>query len=146
MTPNRIVAVLTPLVFAPAAGAVAAWVAKHAPGVDLSKDELTNIFIAGALIALAPAVQWLHGWQKHEARLAQTESDVAVATAAAAVGALALPAAMDEPADETAEEPEGEEEAPLDALDQLEADGEDAEDDDEDPLIAGEPVAAGMGG
>lgn len=68
MTPNRIVAVLTPLVFAPLAGAVAAWVAENLPGVDVSASALEEIFIAGALIALAPAVQWLYGWQKHEAR------------------------------------------------------------------------------
>jgi cytochrome bd-type quinol oxidase subunit 2 len=137
MTPNRIVAVLTPLVFAPAAGAVAAWVAKHAPGVDLSTEELTNIFIAGALVAIAPALQWLHGWQKYEERQAQTESAVEVATAAAAAGALALPAAAP---DET--EPEGE--TDFDELDALEAAGED--EDDEDPLIAGEPAAIALGG
>ena len=53
MTPNRIVAVLTPLVFAPAAGAIAAWAAKHAPGVSISQVDLTNVFIAGALASLA---------------------------------------------------------------------------------------------
>jgi hypothetical protein len=141
LTPNRIVAVLTPLVFAPAAGAVAAWVAKHAPGVDLSADELTNIFIAGALIALAPAVQWLHGWQKYEARQAETESAVEVATAVAAAGAVALPAAE---AEEIPDETEEEDDGAFDELDALEEAGED-EDDDEDPLIAGEPAVV-MGG
>jgi hypothetical protein len=68
MTPNRIVAILTPLVFAPLAGAVAAWVAENFPGVEVSASSLEEIFIAGALIALAPAAQWLHGWQKYEAR------------------------------------------------------------------------------
>src|SRR4051794_35489578 len=127
MTPNRIVAVLTPLVFAPAAGAVSAWVAKHAPGVDLSTQELTNIFIAGALVALAPAVQWLHGWQKYEQREAETERAVAVA---AAVPAPAYEAAEDEPADDY-----------YDELDSLEAEGEE---DAEDPLI-GARVAVGEG-
>ena len=68
MSPNRVVAILTPLVFAPLAGAVAAWVAENAPGVEVSQSSLEEIFIAGALIALAPAAQWLHGWQKYEAR------------------------------------------------------------------------------
>jgi hypothetical protein len=65
MSPNRVVAVLTPLVFAPLAGAIAAWLAKHFPAVDLSQDDLQQVFVAGALIALVPATQWLHGWQKH---------------------------------------------------------------------------------
>jgi hypothetical protein len=88
-------------VFAPAAGAIAAWVAKHAPGVDLSADELTNIFIAGALVALAPAVQWLHGWQKYEAREAHKEEVVEVASVAAAAGQeAALPPEDSEVVDE----------------------------------------------
>jgi hypothetical protein len=80
MTPNRVVAVLTPLVFAPLAGAVSAWLARHAPGVDVQKDDLQAVFIGGALIALAPAAQWLHGWQKYEAREAEKEEAVEVAT------------------------------------------------------------------
>jgi hypothetical protein len=68
MTPNRIVAILTPLVFAPLAGAIATWVAENLPGVQVSASSFEEIFIAGALIALAPAAQWLHGWQKYEAR------------------------------------------------------------------------------
>ena len=70
MTPNRIVALLTPLVFAPLAGAVAAWLADNVPGTNVPQSALQEIFIAGALIALAPAAQWLHGWQKFEARQA----------------------------------------------------------------------------
>jgi hypothetical protein len=68
MSPNRVVAVLTPLVFAPLAGTAAAWLAEHFPGVEIQQSSLQEIFIAGALIALAPAAQWLHGWQKHEAQ------------------------------------------------------------------------------
>src|SRR5215467_3167650 len=82
MTPNRIVAVLTPLVFAPLAGACASWLAQHFPGVDVSQSDLQAIFISGALIALAPAAQWLHGWQKYEARQADAETAIQVATAA----------------------------------------------------------------
>lgn len=72
MNPNRVVAVLTPLVFAPLAGAVTAWLAEHFPGFNVDQDQLQAIFIAGALIALAPAAQWLHGWQKYEERQADS--------------------------------------------------------------------------
>ena len=84
MSPNRAVALLTPLVFAPLAGAVAAWLAKHFPAVDVSTDQLQEVFIGGALIALAPAAQWLHGWQKHEARQAEAEHALELANAQAA--------------------------------------------------------------
>jgi len=83
MSPNRIVAVLTPLLFAPLAGACAAWLSQHFPGVDVDRDALQQIFIAGALIALAPAAQWLHGWQKHEARQAELQHALALASATA---------------------------------------------------------------
>ena len=145
LTPNRIVAVLTPLVFAPAAGAVAAWVAKHAPGIDLSRDELTNIFIAGALIALAPAAQWLHGWQKYEDRQAQSEQAIELAAASAAGAFVAEDVAMDEPEDEELVEDDGEGEPVFDDLDELAAAG-DEDEEEEDPLIAGPPLAAGTGG
>ena len=78
MTPNRLVALATPLVFAPLAGAVAAWLAEHFPGIEIDQSALEGIFIAGALIALAPAAQWLHGWQKFEARQADAARDLAV--------------------------------------------------------------------
>jgi hypothetical protein len=68
MTLNRIVALLTPLVFAPLAGVISTWAANNLPGVTLPPDKIEEVFIAGALIALAPAAQWLHGWQKYEAR------------------------------------------------------------------------------
>jgi hypothetical protein len=123
LTPNRIVAVLTPLVFAPAAGAIAAWAAKHAPGVSISQQDLTNVFIAGALIALAPAAQWLHGWQKYEERQANAEQAVELA-AGGAPAALPAPAA-----EETFDDVDD-----LDDLDELDAL---AEDDESDPLIAG---------
>jgi len=84
MSPNRIVAVLTPLVFAPLAGACAAWLSQHFPGVDVDRNALEEIFIAGALIALAPAAQWLHGWQKYEARQGELQRDLALASTTAA--------------------------------------------------------------
>jgi len=75
MSPNRIVAVLTPLIFAPLAGTIAAFVAHNFPGVDISEGSLTQIFIAGALIAFAKAAQWTRGWQKYEERHEATPED-----------------------------------------------------------------------
>src|SRR5918997_4350390 len=74
---NRVVALATPL-FAAAAGWVATWLAENVPGVSIDQSALQEVFIAGALIALAPAAQWLHGWQKWE----QREADAAVAAEA----------------------------------------------------------------
>jgi hypothetical protein len=71
MPANRIVALLTP-VAAALAGAITAWLARHAPGVEIAKDQLTAIFIAAIGITFAGSAQWLHGWQKHEAREAET--------------------------------------------------------------------------
>jgi hypothetical protein len=93
MTLNRIVALLTPLVFAPLAGVVSTWAANSLPGVALPADKVEEVFIAGALIALAPAAQWLHGWQKYEAR-----QDAAIA--AAAFGMTSVVATEAPPPDE----------------------------------------------
>jgi hypothetical protein len=87
MSPNRIVAVMTPLVFAPLAGAVATWIADNVPGTTISASSLEEVFIGGALIGLAPAAQWLHGWQKYEAREAEKESTIELANATAATSA-----------------------------------------------------------
>jgi hypothetical protein len=67
MSPNRIVALVTP-VCALAAGWAATWLADNVPGLDISRDNLQAVFIAGAVAVLAPAAQWLHGWQKWEQR------------------------------------------------------------------------------
>lgn len=82
-TPNRVIAVLTPLVFAPLAGIVATWLAQHFPGLNLGKDSLEQVFAVGALAALAPAAQWLHGWQKFEARQDALGHDLALAAISA---------------------------------------------------------------
>ena len=95
MSPNRIVALLTPLVFAPLAGGVASWLAQHFPGVDVKQSDLQSVFIAGALIALAPAAQWLHGWQKHEARQAEAEQAVELATLPSAAAPAAAVATVE---------------------------------------------------
>ncbi len=99
MSPNRVVAVLTPLVFAPAAGGVATWIANNIPGASIPASKLEEVFIGGALIALAPAAQWLHGWQKYEARKADQETAVELANVAAAAPAAAPPEADFEEAD-----------------------------------------------
>src|SRR5262245_57400824 len=65
MNPNRVVAVLTPLVFAPAAGWIASWAARNMPGLPkLDPTQVTAVFIAGATIAFGKAALWLHGWQQ----------------------------------------------------------------------------------
>lgn len=65
-SPNRVVAIATPLVFAPLAGAVAALAARYAPGLDIDEGQLVAVFIAGATIAFAKAGLWLKGWQDYE--------------------------------------------------------------------------------
>lgn len=64
--PNRTVAVLTPLVFAPAAGFISALAAKY--GLDIDGGSLQAIFITGATVAVAKSALWMKGWQKHEQR------------------------------------------------------------------------------
>jgi hypothetical protein len=114
MTPNRIVATLTP-VFALAAGACATWLAEHFPTLDVPASALEEIFIAGALAVLAPALQWLYGWQKYEAR--EAEAQMAAEKAEAGVPDVAVQVTTD---DDDVDEEE------LDDLD-LGADDEDLE-------------------
>jgi hypothetical protein len=75
ISPNRLVAIATPLLFAPLAGAITAWTAKHAPGVDIDAGQLQAIFIAGATIAFAKAGLWMKGWQDYEKRQEATPVD-----------------------------------------------------------------------
>jgi hypothetical protein len=96
MNPNRAVALLTPIVFAPLAGAVSAWVASHLPGVDLPADQVQAVFIAGSLIAFGKAAQWLRGWQAYEAREAADASS-AMALDARTAELEARLAALEEP-------------------------------------------------
>jgi hypothetical protein len=135
MSPNRIVALLTPLVFAPLAGACAAWLAKHFPGINVDKNDLQSIFIAGALIALAPAAQWLHGWQKHEARQAEAEQTVALANAAAVQAQP--PAGQPDLGDISGLEDLGDDLDDLGPLDELAGDFDDELLPEEEPSIAG---------
>ena len=112
MTLNRIVALLTPLVFAPLAGVISTWAADNLPGVTLPPDKIEAVFIAGALIALAPAAQWLHGWQKYEAR--QDEALLAASTGFDMTSVVAEEAPPEEDLDLLDEEFED-----LDDLDEL---------------------------
>lgn len=69
--PNRVVILLTP-VFAAAAAFVAAWTAKHVPGLRLDQGQLTAIFVTGAASVIPLVYKWLDGWQKHEAQVRRT--------------------------------------------------------------------------
>src|SRR5215218_2520391 len=84
MSPNRIVALVTP-VCALGAGWVATWLADHVPGLNIAQESLQAVFIAGAVSVLAPALHWLHGWQKFEARQSAEAQVALVADAAVAV-------------------------------------------------------------
>jgi hypothetical protein len=64
--PNRIVVLLTPLVFVPVSAAVSAWVAQHFPGMNLDPAVVTGFAAAGALSALTMAYRWIDGWQAEE--------------------------------------------------------------------------------
>lgn len=131
MSLNRVVALATPL-FAAAAGWVATWLADNVPGVSIDQGALEEIFIAGALVALAPAAQWLHGWQKWEARREEAQQAVEIANAAPPT-LIAVEAGGDEGLFDEAGE--------FDELDELEA-LEELEDLDEG-LLEEEPARAG---
>ena len=131
---NRVVALATPL-FAAAAGWVATWLADNVPGVSIDQGALEEIFIAGALVALAPAAQWLNGWQKWEARQAEAQQALEIANAAPPT-LIAVEADTDAGFfDESGE---------FDELDELDA-LEDLDDIDEE-LLAEEEAPAPAGG
>ena len=69
--PNRVVALLTPIL-TPLAGWFATFVADRVPGIP--KDALNEIFIAGSLVALAPALQFLHGRLKWDLQQDEKET------------------------------------------------------------------------
>ena len=74
ISPNRVVTALTPLIFAPLAGAISVFAAANVPGLEIDTGQLQAVFIAGATIAFGKAALWLKGWQEFEQR------DAAVAT------------------------------------------------------------------
>lgn len=121
-TPGRLVATLTPLVFAPLAGAISVLIAEHAPGLDIDSDQLQQIFIAGALIAFGKAGLWLKGWQDYEKTQEIGPADV--------LNDVGLEASMDvEPEDAAVDL---DEEAAL--ADGIDPDEDDVDDDDGEPL------------
>ena len=77
ITPGRLVALLTPLIFAPLAGSISVLAARYLPGVDIDQGSLQAIFIAGATIAFGKAALWLKGWQDWEKREADAPGDIA---------------------------------------------------------------------
>jgi hypothetical protein len=110
--PNRIVALLAPLL-SPIVGAFAAWLASKWPSIP--EDSLNEIFLAASIIAIAPALQFIHGrlkWDlqqdQHQA-LGEGRSQIAPASADM-FAALGIEAPVDDvPAPDT--------EATADALD-----------------------------
>jgi len=143
VNPNRIVAVLTPLVFAPLAGAIAAGVAKY--GISVDDDQVQAIFIAGATIALAKSAQWTKGWQAFEQRQAAEADSIALGADDAFEDEVAEDeteaVAVDEPelpvADEPDEDLHGEADDDLGASEDMDDDlDEDADEDDMDDLDA----------
>jgi hypothetical protein len=122
ISPNRLVAVLTPLVFAPLAGAVSVLAADHIPGLDIDSGQLQQVFIAGALIAFGKAGLWLKGWQDWEKAQNAVPEDVANDMALAAAidpgGATPDADADDDPALAGDDDPD------------MDPDDEDADDDD----------------
>jgi hypothetical protein len=135
MTPNRIVALITP-VCALTAGWAASWLADNVPGVNISRENLQAVFIAGALAVVAPALQWLHGWQKWEGR--QEDAIIAAAqgfpTEAPTIAAPIVEEAPDDGFDVALEDDD------YDDFDDL-LDADEFEDtsvaDEEEPVIAG---------
>jgi hypothetical protein len=130
---NRVVALATPL-FAAAAGWVATWLADNVPGVSIDQGALEEIFIAGALVALAPAAQWLNGWQKHEARVAESQQALEIANAAPPTLIAVEPGVDDSEFDEVGELDELED---LDELEELDELDEAAFAEDEEPARTG---------
>jgi hypothetical protein len=138
ITPGRLVAFLTPVLFAPLAGSISVLAARYLPGVDIDQGSLQAIFIAGATIAFGKAALWLKGWQDWEKREADAhgiEGDLPLDHAEAHDDA-----GLDQ-APDLAEET-GLEEDPIAEEDPVDGDEPDFDDGDLDDLLA-DPVAAG---
>jgi hypothetical protein len=85
--PNRLVAILTPVV-APLAGWFATFLADRVPGIP--KSALNEIFIAGAILVLAPALQFVHGRLKWDLQQDQKETLAVAGAGAVAVAEAGL--------------------------------------------------------
>jgi hypothetical protein len=132
ISPNRLVAVLTPLVFAPLAGAISVFAADHVPGLNIDSGQLQAVFITGALIAFGKAGLWLKGWQDWEKTQAAVPDAVSNDMALdAAADPVAAPPAVDDDPSLADEDPDMD-------LD----DGEDVEEDDDAAWANGDGYAA----
>jgi hypothetical protein len=149
ITPGRLVALLTPLVFAPLAGSISVLAARYLPGVDIDQGSLQAIFIAGATIAFGKAALWLKGWQDWEKRQADAPGDVVdLPDDHAGSGfdegpARAEDAALDQepdPAQDAAPD-----EDPVEEEDPVAGEEFDFDESDLDDLL-GAPIASGNGG
>jgi hypothetical protein len=134
ITPGRLVALLTPLIFAPLAGSISVLAARYLPGVDIDQGSLQAIFIAGATIAFGKAALWLKGWQDWEKREADMPSDVVDLPDDHAGSGFDEEPALTQDA--------GAEEDPLEEEDPVDGEELDFDDGDLDDLLAA-PVAAG---
>lgn len=67
---NRVIALLTVLIFVPLASSVTAWAAKHFPGVPFpSKGAIVTGLAIGGAGAISIGYKFLENWGKHEDRL-----------------------------------------------------------------------------
>jgi hypothetical protein len=145
ITPGRLVALLTPLIFAPLAGSISVLAARYLPGVDIDQGSLQAIFIAGATIAFGKAALWLKGWQDWEKREADASGDVVdLPDDHAGSGFDEEPApAQDAAPDDESVEDEDAVDADEDPVDGEELDFDESDLDDD---LLGAPVASGSEG
>lgn len=68
--PNRVVALLAPLL-SPVVGAFATWLAAKWP--DVPRDSLNEIFMTVTIIAIVPALQFIHGRLKWDLQQDQNQ-------------------------------------------------------------------------
>lgn len=77
-TTSRTVALLTGLVFGPAAAVGTAWLQKHFPGIPaIPKDQIVAVEISAYAGVVALGLKWLHGRAQHESAQAKLETDTA---------------------------------------------------------------------
>jgi hypothetical protein len=149
ITPGRLVALLTPLVFAPLAGSISVLAARYLPGVDIDQGSLQAIFIAGATIAFGKAALWLKGWQDWEKRQADAPGDVVdLPDDHAGSGFDEGPAGAEDAA--LGQEPDPAQDAapdedPVQEEDPVDGEELDFDESDLDDLL-GAPIASGNGG
>jgi hypothetical protein len=153
ITPGRLVALLTPLIFAPLAGSISVLAARYLPGVNIDQGSLQAIFIAGATIAFGKAALWLKGWQDWEKREADASAEIGDLPLDDAKihddagldqepGLAQDAGAEQDPMEEDPIEEDAMDEDPIEGEDPVDGDALDFDDGDLDDLLA-PPVAAG---